>query len=59
MSPVVTETRDSLIERRDAILAALGMTADEFDRLTETRTLTGDEWEAREELDEIAFLLGE
>ena len=59
MSPLVTETRDALIERRNAILAALGMTAEELTHLAETRTLTGEEWEAREELDEIAFLLGE
>ena len=59
MSLSVIETRDSLVERRNAILAALEMTAGEFDRLTETRTLTGEEWDAREELDEIAFLLGE
>lgn len=56
---VVTETRESLIERRAAILADLGMTASELDTLAVTRTLTGEEWEAREELDEIAFLLGE
>lgn len=60
MAPlVVTETRESLVARRAAILESLGMTLDEFRRLEGTRTLTGEEWEAREELDEIAFLLGD
>lgn len=60
MSPlVVTETRESLLARRDALLAALGVTLDEFRRLEETRTLMGDEWDVREELEEIAFLLGD
>jgi RecA-family ATPase len=60
MSPVVvTETRESLLARRDAILEALGLSLEDFRTLDETRTLTGEEWEAREELDEIAFLLGE
>ena len=59
MAPVVTETRAALLARREAILSALGMTLEDFRTLDETRTLTGEEWEAREELDEIAFLLGE
>lgn len=60
MTPlVVTETRESLLVRRAAILSALGMTLEEFRLLGGTRTLTGDEWEALEELDEIAFLLGD
>ena len=59
MSPVVTETYDALVKRRDAILDALGLTAEEFHTLADTRTLTGEEWDAREELDGIAFLLGE
>jgi len=56
---VVTETRSALEARRDEILSSLGLTLDEFRSLGETRTLTGEEWEAREELDEIAFLLDE
>ncbi len=60
MSPIiVTETRESLLNRRAAVLARLGMTAEEFAHLAATKTLTGAEWEARDELDEIAFLLGE
>ncbi|MBX6372511.1 MAG: hypothetical protein IRZ02_09695 [Acidothermus sp.] len=56
---VVTETREKLEARRTEILASLGLTLEEFRSLVETRTLTGEEWEALEELDEIAFLLGE
>ena len=56
---VVTETREALESRRAEILASLALTLEEFRALSETRTLTGDEWEAREELDEISFLLGE
>jgi hypothetical protein len=60
MSPlIVTETREALLARRDAILESLGQTRDAFQTLAATRTLTGEEREAREELDEIAFLLGE
>lgn len=58
-SLVVEETRESLQERRASILRHLGMTPVEFRRLVESRTLTSEEYEAREELDEIAFLLGE
>jgi hypothetical protein len=32
---------------------------EQFTEVIETRSLTSDEWDAREELDEIAFLLGE
>jgi hypothetical protein len=60
MSPLlVTQTREALESRRAKILEALGMSREEFKALRETRTLTGEEWEAREELDEIAFLLGD
>lgn len=60
MSPlIVTETRDALEGRRTTILRELGMTLEEFHGVEATRTLSADEWEAREELNEIAFLLGE
>jgi len=59
MSPVITVTPDELENRRRALLAELGVSLDEFERLAATRTLTGREFDIREELDEIAFLLGE
>jgi hypothetical protein len=60
MAPlVVTVTRAELEARREEILRSLGSTLEEFRHLEETRTLTGEEWEVREELDEIEFLLGD
>lgn len=59
MSPVVTETRSDLEERRRALLDELGLSLEDFEALAETRTLTGREFDVKEELDEIAFLLGE
>jgi|1186.fasta_scaffold199348_1 hypothetical protein len=59
MAPVVTVTRADLEARRVALLNELGMTLEEFTTLAATRTLSGSEVEALEELEEIAFLLGE
>ncbi|MCA0145599.1 hypothetical protein [Blastococcus sp. LR1] len=59
MSPVVTVTRSELEDRRRALLEELGLTLREFECLADTRTLTGHEFDVKEELDEIAFLLGE
>ena len=59
MSPVVVTDRKSLLERREAILDQLGMSLADFEALAASRSLSGKEWDAREELDEIAFLLGE
>ena len=56
---VKTVTRSELELRRDEILASLGQTLAEFRELSRARTLTSDEWDARTELDEISFLLGE
>ncbi len=59
MAPVVTVTREELEERRRTLLAELGISLDDFELLAATRTLTGREFDVKEELDEIAFLLGE
>jgi hypothetical protein len=59
MAPVVTVTREELEARRRTLLAELGISLDDFERLAATRTLTGREFDVQEELDEIAFLLGE
>ena len=56
---LVTVTREELLRRRAEILTRLGQTLEEFEELMRTGTLSGAEWEAREELEGIAFLLGE
>jgi hypothetical protein len=58
-APVRTVTRSELEHRRKEILAELGLTLEQFHDVAETRSLTSEEWDGREELDEIAFLLGE
>jgi hypothetical protein len=59
MAPVIDVTRDALVARRDEIYAALGMSPEEFKDAMRTRTLSGEEWEAKEELESIAFLLAD
>ncbi|MDQ2836444.1 MAG: hypothetical protein M3Y42_00590 [Actinomycetota bacterium] len=59
MAPVITESREGLRARREAIYADLKRTPEEFRHHVETATLTGNEWDARDELEEISFLLGE
>lgn len=59
MAPVIDVSRETLVERRRAIYDSLGIDAETFHSVEETRTLSGEEWEAKEELDAIAFLLGE
>ena len=59
MSPVISATRDELEARRRTLLEEVGVSLEDFARLAATRTLTGREFDIKEELDEIAFLLGE
>jgi hypothetical protein len=59
MAPVIDVSRETLLERRRKIFESLGVDAQTFQSVEETRTLSGEEWEAKEELDAIAFLLGE
>jgi hypothetical protein len=59
MAPVITVSRAELEARRAALLTDLGMSLAEFEELAATTTLGGRELDVREELDEIAFLLGE
>lgn len=56
---VIMAHRKELLRRREEILAGLSLTLDEFEELMHSSTLSGLEWEAREELEDIAFLLGE
>jgi hypothetical protein len=59
MAPVIDTTKEILVERRRLIFERLGTDAKQFAELSATSTLTGEEWEAKEELDGIAFLLGD
>lgn len=59
MMRVVAPSRDELEEKRRAILARLGLTYEAFRDRAEAGSLVGEEWEAWEELQDVAFLLGE
>ncbi|WP_409330385.1 hypothetical protein [Trujillonella humicola] len=59
MAPVITVSRAELEARRVALLADLEMSLAELEELAATTTLGGRELDVKEELDEIAFLLGE
>lgn len=53
----ITETWDSLQERRAKVLAGLGMSREELRARVRVGSLSGAEWAALESLTEIAFLL--
>lgn len=59
MAPVIDVTRASLLARREALLARLGVDEGSFWAELSTRSLSSDEWDAKEELEEISFLLGD
>lgn len=54
-----TVTREQLLQRRAEILADLGIEDHDFSDLDNIRPMSSDEWDAREELEQISFLLGE
>lgn len=56
---VTAVSRDDLIERRRAILERLGLTYEELLARAEAGMLVGDEYEALDDLKDIAFLLGD
>jgi hypothetical protein len=58
MAPVIDVTREYLLARRNAILDHLGVDEQTFWTDVSTRTLSSEEWESKEELEEISFLLG-
>lgn len=59
MAPVIEVTRSQLQARRKKILTRLGITWDEYLRRARESELSGEEWDVRDDLDSIAFLLGE
>lgn len=58
MSSVIIESTDELVRRRGGLLVALGLSEGELRRRAVSRSLTSQEADALEELDEIGFLLG-
>jgi hypothetical protein len=56
---IVTPSRDDLIDRRRQVLGGLSSSESELRDAAVRRALSSDEWEALENLDAIAFLLGE
>lgn len=59
MTPTVTLNQEQLLQRRDEILGKLGMTLEEFVEKSQKSALEGAEWQVKEELDSLTFLLGE
>lgn len=59
MAPTIAVTREALEAQRERILTKLGVTIEEFAETVATNTLSGEEWEARDRLEEIYFLLDE
>ncbi|GAA1989664.1 hypothetical protein [Microbacterium pumilum] len=55
---MIDVTREELLARRADILHRIELSEEEFDAVRATRSLSSEEWEAKEELEEIAFLLG-
>ena len=60
MSPLVVDvSREQLLNRRQSVLARIHLSEAELRAKSETGVLSGDEWEALEVLDRIAYLLDE
>lgn len=59
MTRIATRSDAELRERREAILHRLGVSLDDLRRRAESYALVGEEHEAWEQLESIAFLLGE
>lgn len=59
VSNVVTLTRRELEARREAILRRLGTTLSDLEGRAAAGSLVGDEWDAWDDLRDIAYLLGD
>ncbi|WP_322410483.1 hypothetical protein [Microbacterium invictum] len=58
MAPVREITHDALVARREAILDRLNLSRTEFEARIVAAALTPEEWDAKDELEGIEFLLG-
>lgn len=59
MTCVVEVSRDTLLERRARILERFGTDLQEFTERAQSFSLVGEEWDAWDQLQNIAFLLGD
>lgn len=59
MTRVIDRTPEELRAARDAILQRHGLTLDEFAELARRFHLSGEQWQAWDDLEGIAFLLHE
>ncbi|MGO2750784.1 MAG: hypothetical protein ACTIA6_12085 [Pseudoclavibacter sp.] len=59
IATVVRVSDTELRARRERILKGLGLTLEQYMARADERALSGVEWEVRDDLDSIAFLLGE
>jgi hypothetical protein len=59
MTRIVTPSDTELRERREAILRRLGVSLEDLRERAKSYALVGEEHEAWEQLESIAFLLGE
>ncbi len=59
MTSAIEVTRYELATRRDEILARHNMDLSEFTERARSFSLVGEEWDAWDELQNIAFLLGD
>lgn len=59
MARVVEVSKEALREQREVVLDRVQLSYDEIARRAEDGSLVGAEWDAWEELRNIAFLLGD
>ena len=59
MAPIIEVTREELLARRQQILNRLGLTLEEYLQRGRESAFSGDEWDVRDDMDSIAFLLDE
>jgi hypothetical protein len=59
MAPVQEMTREDLISRRMEILERLQVTREELAKKISASSLTPEEWDAKDEIEGIEFLLGD
>ncbi|NYD58840.1 hypothetical protein BKA08_003078 [Nocardioides marinisabuli] len=59
MTTIDHPTREEVQRQRDAILNAVGLSAEELAERAASGELVGEEWSAWAEVEELGYLLGE